>query len=267
MAVGLLKVCKVDLGLKGKKILVTGSSQGIGAAIAAGFLEEGADVFLVSRGIEKLSVLENQLKMRYGEDRIVSAICDCTSAESLQNLKELINEKWGKLDSVIANVGDGRSVPDVIPNDEQWVKTWNSNFESVLQTSRVFLPMLEKSKGSLLLISSITALEAFGAPVDYSTAKTAVVAFAKNIARKIAKDVRVNVLAPGNVNFPGGSWDKKIKTDRARVEKLIENTVPMNRFGTPEEIADAAIFLCSKRASFITGSVLVVDGGQTVSVV
>ena len=109
-------------------------------------------------------------------------------------------------------------------------------------------------------------MEAFGAPVDYSTAKSAVSALAKNMARKLAQEVRVNVLAPGNVYFPGGSWDEKIKQDADRVETIIQSTVPMNRFGTPEEMADAVLFLCSERAKFITGSTLVVDGGQTVGV-
>ncbi len=126
--------------------------------------------------------------------------------------------------------------------------------------------MLQESKGCLLFISSIAAMEAFGAPVDYSTAKTAVAALAKNMARKLAKEVRINVLAPGNVYFEGGSWDEKIKQEPERVKSIIESTVPMNRFGTPDEMADAAVFLCSERAAFITGSILVVDGGQTVGV-
>jgi 3-oxoacyl-[acyl-carrier protein] reductase len=266
MVVGPQKVSNVNLQLSGKKILVTGSSQGIGAAIAIAFLDEGADVVIVSRGEEKLSVLASELQSKYGESRVIHTTCDCSDTESLEGLRRFIISEWGRLDIVVANVGDGKSVPEAIPSDEEWVRTWNSNFESALQTSRVFVPELKKSKGNLLFISSITALEAFGAPVDYSTAKTAVVAFAKNIARKLAKEVRVNVLAPGNVNFPGSSWDKKIKSDPERIKILIENTVPMNRFGTPEEIADAAVFLCSEKANFITGSVLVIDGGQTVGV-
>ena len=126
--------------------------------------------------------------------------------------------------------------------------------------------MLKETKGVLLFVSSIAAIEAFGAPTDYSTAKSAVIALAKNIARKLAPDVRVNVVAPGNVYFKGGSWDDKINKDQARVDELIKNTVPMNRFSTPEEIADSVLFLCSVRASFITGATLVVDGGQTVGV-
>jgi len=173
---------------------------------------------------------------------------------------------WGGIDIVVANVGDGQSVADPLPDDMQWNKTWETNFESSLYTARTFLPMLQESHGCLLFVSSIAAKEAFGAPVDYSTAKSAVTALAKNMARKLARNVRINVIAPGNVLFHGGSWDEKIKQNPQKVEKIIESTVPMNRFGTPEEIADGAVFLCSERAKFITGSVLVVDGGQTVGI-
>jgi len=146
-------------------------------------------------------------------------------------------------------------------------KTWNSNFESALKTARTFLPMLERSKGCLLFISSIAGVEAFGAPTDYSTAKTAIIALAKNMARKLAfNGVRVNVIAPGNVFFKGGTWHDKIRKNENHVSKIIKSTVPMNRFATPQEIADSAVFLCSDRASFITGITLVIDGGQTVGV-
>jgi 3-oxoacyl-[acyl-carrier protein] reductase len=110
-------------------------------------------------------------------------------------------------------------------------------------------------------------MEAFGAPTDYSTAKSAIIALAKNMARKLAPNVRVNVIAPGNVYFEGGSWDEKIKKDKKRVNQIIQATVPMNRFATPQEIADSALFLCSDKANFITGSTLVIDGGQTVGVI
>ena len=126
--------------------------------------------------------------------------------------------------------------------------------------------MLKKSQGVLLFVSSIAGVEAFGAPTDYSTAKTAIIALAKNMARKLALSVRVNVIAPGNVYFEGGSWDEKIQQDKKRVDEIIKSTVPMNRFATPQEIADSAVFLCSDRANFITGATLVIDGGQTVGV-
>jgi len=256
----------MELGLTGKRVLITGASMGIGVAIARSFLEEGANVCIVSRGSEQLYITERSLAAKFGAERVISNKCDCTSADSLQSLQKAVTSQWDGIDIVVANVGDGRSVSDALPDDKQWKKTWDNNFESALQTSRAFLPLLKESKGCLLFVSSIAAMEAFGAPVDYSTAKTAVVALAKNMARKLAQEVRINVLAPGNVWFKNGSWDEKLKQDAPRVEKIIESTVPMNRFGTPEDIASAAIFLCSERASFMTGSVMVVDGGQTVGI-
>jgi len=256
----------MDLELTGKQVLVTGASRGIGASIASSFLQEGSNVCIVSRGSENLYQTKDKLQAIFGEERVFAEQCDCTDVESLKLLYERLQDRWMGVDIVVANIGDGRSVSDPLPNDEQWKNTWNNNFESALHTARTFIPMLRESKGCLLFVSSIAAMEAFGAPVDYSTAKTAVAALAKNMARKLAQEVRVNVLAPGNVLFPNGSWDEKIKNNPEQVEKIIKSTVPMNRFGMPEEMADAAVFLCSSRASFITGSVLVVDGGQTVGI-
>jgi len=256
----------MNLGLCNKRVLITGASKGIGASIAKGFLAEGAKVFIVSRGSKQLNKTKNSFVSEFGQEQVVAEECDCTNPNSLKLLEYSIEKQWGGIDIVVANIGNGRSVSDAIPSEVQWKKIWDSNFESAIHTARTFLPMLKDSKGSLLFISSITAMEAFGAPVDYSTAKTAVMALAKNMARKLAEEVRVNVLAPGNVYFDGGSWDEKIKQDKKEVEKIIKNTVPMNRFGLPEEIADSAVFLCSERAKFITGSVLVIDGGQRVGV-
>jgi len=254
----------MNLELNSKKVLITGASRGIGLAIAKGFLQENARTCLVSRGSKALFEIEQELQKKYSAENIFASKCDCTKIKSLKNLREEFESKWGSLDVVVVNVGDGRSVSDSLPSDDDWQRTWNNNFESALQTARIFLPMLENSKGVLLFISSIAGIEAFGAPTDYSTAKTAIIALAKNLARKLAPIVRINVIAPGNVYFEGGSWDEKINKDKKRVDEIISTTVPMNRFASPEEIADAALFLCSNRARFITGTTLVVDGGQTV---
>ena len=256
----------MDLKLNNKKALITGASKGIGLAVAESFLQEGVKTCLVSRGSKALFENEKRLQGVYGLENTFACKCDCTNVESLNSLKNEVESKWNSLDIVIVNVGDGRSVSDALPSDEQWQSTWNSNFESALQTARTFLPMLEESQGVLLFISSIAGIEAFGAPTDYSTAKTAIIALSKNMSRKLAPNVRVNVIAPGNVYFKGGSWDEKIQQDKKRVDEIIKTTVPMNRFAMPQEIADSAVFLCSNRASFITGATLVVDGGQTVGV-
>ena len=256
----------MDLGLNNKRVLITGASRGIGASIAENFLTEGASVIIVSRGSEQLFVTESYLKNSFKESEVYAESCDCTNVNSLEKLRGRIKERWGGLDIVVANIGDGRSVSEPLPDNEQWKRTWDNNFESALHTARTFLPMLQKSKGCLLFISSIASMEAFGAPTDYSTAKTAVAALAKNMSRKLANEVRVNVIAPGNIIFDGSSWDIKNKKSPNAVAEVIKSTVPMNRFGLPNEIADSAVFLCSKRASFITGATLVVDGGQTVGI-
>jgi len=256
----------MNLGVTNKRVVVTGASRGIGAQIAHSFLSEGSKTCIVSRGSPDLYKVEALLKSKFSKDNILLKECDCRDSSALISLRKEINNDWGGVDIVIVNVGDGQSVNDAIPEEEQWKKTWDNNFESALNTARTFLPLLKKSNGSLLFISSIAGIEAFGAPVDYSTAKSAILALAKNMARKLANEVRVNVVAPGNVFFPGGAWDKKINNDPKGIKKLIKSTVPMNRFGTPEEIADASVFLCSERASFITGAVLIIDGGQTVGI-
>ncbi len=232
----------MELELNGKRVLVTGGSRGIGAAIAGHFLKEQAQVRIVSRGSEKLRQTESELQKQYGVKQVAGIQCDCTNDNALKELRQSIVKDWRGIDIIVANIGDGRSVSDPLPENEQWQRTWNTNFESALLTARTFLPLLEQSKGCLLFISSITGLEAIGAPVDYSTAKAALIALAKNMARKLAPDVRVNVIAPGNILFPAGSWDEKIKQDSDRVDNIIKSTVPMKRFGSVDEIADAAIF-------------------------
>ena len=211
----------MNLNIQNKRFLVTGASRGIGRAIAFRLLEEGAQVAITARGSELLNYAAKELKSKLDTENILHFSADCTSRSDLVTLKEKIMEAWNGLDGVVANIGNGRSTPDPIPEADQWKKTWAINFDSALLTTRVFLPLLKESKGCLLFISSITGVEALGAPVDYSTAKMALNAFAKNISRKVAPDVRVNVIAPGNVYFPGGIWDVKMKKAEKTVKTMI----------------------------------------------
>lgn len=251
------------LALEKKRVLVTGASRGIGLAIAESFLREGARVALLARTAVPLMEAATRLIAEHGNERVLAFTADCADANAWPGVLKQLESSWGGLDIAVANVGDGRSVPDALPDAARFAMTWRTNFVTAEQTARAILPLLEEHGGCLLFVSSIAGLEAIGAPTDYSVAKTALLALSKQLARKLAPQVRVNCLAPGNINFPGSSWDTKVKADARRVEALISATVPMQRFGSPEEIADAAVFLCSERARFITGVCLVVDGGQT----
>jgi 3-oxoacyl-[acyl-carrier protein] reductase len=124
--------------------------------------------------------------------------------------------------------------------------------------------LLKQESSSFTFISSIAATEAIGAPIPYSAAKAAIEMTMKSLSRLVGpQGVRVNAVSPGNVLFPGGSWEKKLVDRREFFEEMIQREVPLQRFASPEEIANVVVFLASKRASFVTGSSVVVDGGQT----
>ena len=255
----------MDLKLAKVRTLIAGASQGIGYAMAEAFLKEGAYVVMLARDPGRLTKSAEQLRGIYGKDYVLAFPMDCSHATEWPNVIAGIESTWGGLDVAIANVGDGRGTQDPLPNADRFASTWRVNFTTAEETARATLPMLQANNGCLLFVSSIAGLEAIGAPTDYSVSKAALVALTKQMSRRLAPMVRVNCLAPGNVIFPGGSWDAKNQVDPTKVKAFIDAAVPMRRFGTPEEIADAAVFLCSDRARFITGACLVVDGGQTIS--
>jgi len=172
---------------------------------------------------------------------------------------------FGGIDAVVANVGSGtgRGGWDLDLND--WQSALNINLLGSMALARIALPhLIARGGGSITFISSIAGCEAINAPVTYSAAKAAVLSAMKSLSRLVGRHgVRVNAVAPGNVLFPGGTWERKLAERREFFEQYIHSEAPLQRFGRPEEIADAVVFLASERASFITGACLVVDGGQT----
>jgi 3-oxoacyl-[acyl-carrier protein] reductase len=256
----------MDLELTDRVIVVTGASKGIGFATAEALLTEGARVVLIARDANRLNVISERLKTSYDVSRFFVISVDCGDETSLRNASLEIEQKFGRVYGVVANIGDGQSVKDSIPEMDQWNASWRTNFETALVTARVFAPILRAQEGSIVFVSSIAGIESIGAPTDYSTAKAALIAFAKNLSAKLAPNVRVNVVAPGNILVPGGAWDSRLQKDPESTSNMLRLNVPLNRFGNPHEIADAIMFLCSPRSAFTTGSVFRVDGGQTVSI-
>jgi 3-oxoacyl-[acyl-carrier protein] reductase len=247
----------VNLGLDGKRVLIGGASRGIGLAIAAAFAAEGARVAITGRDAD---ALENALQGL--GDAAVAVPADLRDREHADRAVDRAAELLGGLDIAVANAGSGRGpVGDAVGAD-----AWREMLEQNLMTTVHLCEAAQEAipgGGALVLIGSIAGMEFHPAPLPYSAAKAALVRYGRDLARRLAaRGIRVNLVAPGNVLFPGGSWDRRLQQDREATEAMIAREVPMGRFGRPEEIADAVLFLASERSSFTTGAVLVADGGQ-----
>jgi 3-oxoacyl-[acyl-carrier protein] reductase len=256
----------MDLRLKNQTVFVAGSSRGIGKSIAAALLAEGACVVLTGRDETSLRSAQIELATPTNQDCILAIGGDFAEPATIARAFERTVQHFGRIDHLIANLGTGSGKPGWDQSNEDWTRLFELNFFASTRLTQAALPHLlsNANGGSILYISSIVAIEATPAPLPYSAAKAALVNYSKNLARMLgAKNVRVNTIAPGNIFFPGGSWERHLSNRREAVETMLQTEVPQQRFGTPEEIASLAAYLCSPQAAFATGGCYVMDGGQT----
>ncbi len=251
-------------GLTGKKVIITASTNGIGYASARMFLEEGASVIINGRNADILNKRCDALKIEFGNQKVFGFCGDAASAEDILALKEYALKVFGKIDCLIANAGSGKPVASHRLESVEWETGIQQNLFSAVKIIHELEDMWEEPEGgSIVMLSSLAAYDRIGAPYAYAAAKDGIRVFTKYLSDDYAaRNIRVNCVVPGNVWFPGGRWEELMEADREGTEKYIQDHVPLKRFARPEEVAAAVIFLASDLASFITGTSLLVDGGQ-----
>ena len=258
----------MDLNLRGKSVIVTASAHGLGKSIARGFLEEGAKVLISDIDEKRADATLKEFAGAYGADRVGLFMGDLTGKEAAGEFVRQGIARFGGIDVLVANLGTGRGSIDWRIEEEDWARMMDMNFNGARRITNEVVPhMIEKGRGAIVYISSIAGVETIGAPIHYSVAKASLIALSKNLSRKLARSgIRVNTVCPGNIYFEEGTWDFKLRENRAGVLDMLDKSVPMNRLAAPEEIADVVLFLASERASFVTGSCIIADGGQTVAI-
>jgi 3-oxoacyl-[acyl-carrier protein] reductase len=256
----------MDLHLHNQVAFIAGSSRGIGRAIAATLLDEGASIVLTGRDEASLAATQGELSNPETQPRILAIAGDFADPATIAAAFDKTIKTFGRIDHLIANLGSGSGKPGWEQTPEDWTRLFELNFFASTRLTQAVIPHLlaNPNGGSILYISSIVAVEATPAPLPYSAAKAALNNYAKNLARQLGPQrIRVNTIAPGNIYFPGGSWERHLANRKEAVESMLQTEVPLQRFGTPEEIASLAAYLCSPHAGFATGSCFVMDGGQT----
>jgi 3-oxoacyl-[acyl-carrier protein] reductase len=252
----------MDLELTGKTALVIGASRGIGRAIAAALAREGARVALVARGEAALRATVAELRAQGVEGHAV--VGDVATEAGAQAAVGEAIETLGGVQILVNNAGGSLGSGSFEKaTAAEWRAVLDLNLMAAVWCSQSAVGwMHEHGGGAIVNVSSICGRE-YCATAPYMAAKAAMIALTKEMAVSLAKHaIRVNSVAPGSVMFAGGSWARRAQDDPARIAKMVRDDLPMGRFGTPAEVADVVAFLCSGRASWLTGACVPIDGAQ-----
>jgi len=257
----------MNLGLQDRVAIVTGASQGIGKYIAEALAREGCDVAICARTESDLEEAAHDIEEE-GAD-VLAVPMDVTEEGEPERLVAETAERFGRIDVYVGNVGGNRRGEFEELSDEDWEDLIDLNFMSHVRVSRAAIPHMREVEGaSICYISSIFGRELGGAGLSlYNTTKSALISVSNVMAQELAPEIRVNSVAPGSIRYPGGSWDQRVKENPEEMKQFVDQNIAIERFGRATEVADAVTFLCSERASLITGTCINVDGGQSHSLI
>jgi len=272
----------MELGLEGRVILLAGASRGIGLATAKAFAAEGSRVALMARGSAALSAAAREVRQalrvrdagRPGRGAadddawVLEVAGDATRDEDAERAVRGTIERFGRIDVLVTLVGGSRGDPGIEASGADWDAALASNLRSAVNLTRLVVPIMKESRsGAIVHVASIFGRE-WGGAASYNAAKAALISYSKSCAHALAPHgVRVNSVAPGSTLFPGGSWDRRLRDDPDAIAEFVKKELPLGRFGRPEEVAAAIVFLASQPASLVIGACLNVDGGQSRSLI
>jgi 3-oxoacyl-[acyl-carrier protein] reductase len=259
----------MDLGIAGRVALVAGASKGLGKAAARGLAREGAHVAIFSRDKARIELAAQEIRAATGA-QVLAIVADASNAADVHRSVDETVKEFGALHILVTNAGGPPPALFVDLADEQWQTAVDLTLMSAVRLSRAVIPHMQRQKwGRIIHLGSLTIKQPYDNLMLSNSIRAAVIGLAKTQSNELAKDgILVNVVSPGIIET-----DRVVQLMESRAKRngttvrdeyeLAERNVPLGRVGQPEEFANAVVFLASERASFITGSHLIVDGGET----
>ncbi|MFN0073454.1 MAG: 3-oxoacyl-ACP reductase FabG [Chloroflexota bacterium] len=246
--------------LGGKRVLVTGGSRGIGAAIVSGALEEGADVAFVYRSdVDAAETLSRQMEVRFPTQRCLAVQCDVTDTLGMRQVIQDVIQAFGTVDVLVNNAGIARDSAIARMERGEWDEVMATNLGGMFNaTQPLVLRMVKQRAGAIINLTSIVGIYGSSGQASYATSKAGIIGFTKALSKELAEfGVRVNAVAPG---FVTTDMISGMSDDRSN---YLKSRIPVGRLGTVDEVANVVCFLASDKASYITGQIIQVDGGLT----
>lgn len=255
----------MDLALTDRIAIVTGSSRGLGLASARALVAEGCRVCICARGAERLAEAAVEVEALARRPNMVLAVqADVSTAAGVDLVIARTADAFGGLDILVNNVGKAGGTDLVGTSDAEWQAAFDETLFPAIRATRAAVPLMrERGGGAVVLIASIWGRES-GGRMTYNAVKAAEISLGKSLAQQLAPaGIRVNSVAPGSILFPGGSWHARQQADPEGIAAFVARELPFGRFGRADEVGAVVAFLCSPRASWISGACIPVDGCQS----